>query len=171
MKSQPNRDYISNDVVMTPQPLARTLIDFLRVRGHVLEPCCGTGNIVRELKSTREVASVQTAEISAGIDFLDASRDFGSIDEIFTNPPWSKIRLFLERSFQLDPLRVSYIMTVNHAFVTSRWNLACKHGYSISSITAIDWPKDWPKSGFVLGCVSWTKGRSNSCSIHDLRAS
>jgi len=47
-KSQPNRDYNSNDVVMTPDKLAYNIIqNFLPTEillmGKMLEPCCGDG--------------------------------------------------------------------------------------------------------------------------------
>lgn len=49
MKSQPNRDYLSNDDIQTPPELARRLVEHFRPRGRILEPCRGEGNFYREL--------------------------------------------------------------------------------------------------------------------------
>ena len=44
MKMQPNRNYTSDDVVMTPIELAEKLVKHFNPQGKGLEPCCGTYN-------------------------------------------------------------------------------------------------------------------------------
>lgn len=51
MRSQPNRNYVSDDVVQTPAALARRLVEHFRPRGRVLEPCKGEGNVLRALRA------------------------------------------------------------------------------------------------------------------------
>lgn len=51
MKSQPNRNYKSDDVVMTPVELAEVLVNHFNPQGKGLEPCCGSGNILKFLKN------------------------------------------------------------------------------------------------------------------------
>jgi hypothetical protein len=78
MKNQPNRDYISNDVVMTPDTLAKSIVDHFNPKGQGLEPCSGTGNILKYLNNA------DWCEISHGKDFYDYNK---KVDYVFTNPP------------------------------------------------------------------------------------
>ncbi len=78
MKYQPNRDYVSDDVVMTPIELAEKLVKHFNPQGKGLEPCCGNGNILRFLEDA------DWCEITKGRDFFDYNN---KVDYIFTNPP------------------------------------------------------------------------------------
>ena len=59
MKSQPNRNYESNDIVYTPAPLARALVSTLAPSGHILEPCEGAGAFSRELEKYGTVSRLE----------------------------------------------------------------------------------------------------------------
>ena len=61
MKSQPNGNYKSDDVVMTPEDLALKLIAHFNPSGKGLEPCRGTGNIWKNLKKWAYWEDVQQA--------------------------------------------------------------------------------------------------------------
>ena len=78
MNMQPNRNYKSDDVVMTPIKLAKRLVEYFNPQGEGLEPCCGTGNILKFLEYA------DWCEISKGKDFFDYTK---KVDYIFTNPP------------------------------------------------------------------------------------
>ena len=47
MRSQPNRDYVSNDDIQTPLALARRLVAHFQPTGKILEPCRGHGNFLK----------------------------------------------------------------------------------------------------------------------------
>lgn len=51
MRLQPNRNYVSDDVVQTPPKLARQLVEHFRPSGRILEPCKGRGNFLRALRA------------------------------------------------------------------------------------------------------------------------
>lgn len=51
MRSQPNRNYVSNDDIQTPAALARRLVEHLNPSGRILEPCCGKGSFLRALRA------------------------------------------------------------------------------------------------------------------------
>ena len=51
MKSQPNRNYKSDDEIMTPEYLAEALVNHFKPNGKILEPCKGTGNFLKFLRS------------------------------------------------------------------------------------------------------------------------
>ena len=50
MRSQPNRDYVSNDDIQTPLALARRLVAHFQPTGKILEPCRGHGNFLKYLR-------------------------------------------------------------------------------------------------------------------------
>ena len=92
MKYQANRNYVSNDSVMTPIPLAKALVGHFQPKGKGLEPCAGCGNMLQFL------SNAEWCEIEKGRDFFDYD---GRVDYIFTNPPWSRIREFLIHSMKV----------------------------------------------------------------------
>jgi len=104
MRSQPNRDYVSNDDIQTPLALARRLVAHFQPTGKILEPCRGHGNFLKALREHQRssqltasrlkltATSVQWAEVKRGRDFFDWDQP---VDWIITNPPWSQIRDFL----------------------------------------------------------------------------
>lgn len=104
MKYQPNRNYKSDDVVMTPIDLAKDLVEHFQPKGKGLEPCCGTGNILKFL------SNAEWCEISKGKDFFDYQ---DKVDYVFTNPPFSKIRDFLNHAMELSK-NVYFLLTINH---------------------------------------------------------
>lgn len=106
MRSQPNRNYVSNDDIQTPVPLARALVAALQPAGRILEPCAGEGAFLSALPPGAE-----WCEIKRGRDFY-AWHD--PVNWIVTNPPWSQIRRFLQHAFTVAD-NVALLMTVNHA--------------------------------------------------------
>ena len=81
-----------NDVVMTPKPLAKMIVEHFNPTGRILEPCKGEGNFLEYLPSA------EWCEISEGKDFFNFS---DKVDWIVTNPPYSDFNRFLEHSFAL----------------------------------------------------------------------
>jgi hypothetical protein len=158
MRFQPNRDYVSNDVVQTPLPLARQLVEHFRPEGKVLEPCRGEGNIFRYLP-----ADAAWCEISEGIDFLDYKE---RCDWIITNPPWSKIREFLAHGMEIAD-HVVFLMTVNHAWTKARVRDVREAGFGFRELVMVDMPSSFPQSGFQLGAVYWSRNWTGPITFTD----
>jgi len=112
MKSQPNRNYKSNDRVMTPLSLCKRIIDYFNPDGFILEPCKGTGNFLKYLPKERTFYCEQ----DEGKPFEDFTK---KVNWVITNPPWSKMRLFLNLSFKCAN-HVVFVMTINHSFYKSK---------------------------------------------------
>ena len=148
MKYQPNKNYKSDDIVMTPPHLAERLVEHFKPQGKGLEPCCGTGNILRLLNNA------DWCEISKGKDFFDYTN---KVDYIFTNPPWSQIRPFLTHSMELAD-DVYFLLTINHIWTKARLRDIKGHGFGIKEICIFDTPKEFPQSGFQCGMVHLKKG-------------
>jgi hypothetical protein len=113
-----------NDKVYTPDLLALRIVKTaLReypelASSSVLEPCAGKGAFVRAPQACGMIPEV--CEIDDGVDFMSFH---GNVGWIITNPPWAKIREFLNKS-----------MEVAHDVF----------------FLAVDTPKEFPQSGFQL---------------------
>lgn len=151
MRLQPNRNYASDDVVMTPRPLARALVRAVQPTGVILEPCAGDGAFLEALPP-----DALWCEITRGRDFFA----FGQrVDWIITNPPWRQIRAFLRHAFELAD-NVAFLMTVNHAWTRARVGDARAAGFAIAELILVNTPRSFPPSGFQLGLIVYRRGWS-----------
>lgn len=170
MRLQPNRDYVSDDVVQTPPALARRLVAHFRPRGRILEPCAGEGNFLKALRAhvrSSELrrlssalgrpSSIRTA-LPSGVSWCEVKRgtDFFAwtqrVDWIVTNPPWSQIRKFLQHALSLAD-HVVFLLTINHLWTRARLRDVKAAGFGVREIVLLDTPKSFPQSGFQLGAV------------------
>jgi len=149
MKSQANRDYVSNDCVDTPKPLAKTLVEHFKPNGIILEPCKGIGNFLKYLPE-----ETLWCEITEGKDFMDFNN---KVDWIITNPPWSKIRKFLNKSMEVAD-NVCFLFTINHLWTKARLRDIKDKGFGIKEILIFDTPREFPPMGFQVGMVHLKKG-------------
>lgn len=149
MKSQPNRDYCSNDCVMTPEDLVKRLIAHFQLQGKILEPCKGSGNFLRYLP-----IDTLWCEIDEGRDFFDFHQ---KVDWIITNPPWSKMRAFLKHAMEIAN-NVCFLMTINHIWTKARLRDMKEAGFGIKEIVIFETPKEFPQLGFQMGMVYLCKG-------------
>lgn len=151
MKYQANKNYISDDIVMTPVSLAKKLVSHFSPKGKGLEPCCGTGNILKFLPNA------DWCEISKGRDFFKYNE---KVDYIFTNPPWSQIRNFLIHSMEIAN-DIYFIITINHLWTKRRLKDIFEHNFGIVEVCIFDTPKEFPQSGFQVGMVHLRKKCKN----------
>lgn len=151
MKYQPNRNYVSNDVVMTPSNLAEKLVNHFKPQGKGLEPCCGTGNILKFLDNA------DWCEITSGKDFFEYN---DKVDYVFTNPPFSKIRAFLQHSMEIAD-NIYFLITINHLWTKARLRDVQENGFGIVEICIFDTPPNFPQTGFQLGMVHLKRNHKN----------
>ena len=101
IKGQKHNPYIAqkyahinkNDIVFTPDWLAKKISEIFDIGGSVLEPCKGEGVFLKYLPENTE-----WCEITEGINFYDFNK---KVDWIVTNPPYSDFNRFLEHSFEI----------------------------------------------------------------------
>jgi hypothetical protein len=163
VRLQPNRNYVSNDDIQTPRPLARALVDLLKPSGRILEPCAGDGAFLEAFPPGAE-----WCEIKLGRDFLQWNS--GSVDWIITNPPWSQIRAFLRHSFAIAD-HVAFLMTVNHAWTRARVRDAREARFGIERIILLETPRTFPPSGFQLGLVVYSRRHNSPIQLTELPGS
>lgn len=82
-----------NDVVFTPDWLAKQICKMFPISGSVLEPCKGEGAFLKVLPSNTE-----WCEIAEGKNFYEFNK---KVDWLVTNPPYSDYNRFLEHAFLL----------------------------------------------------------------------
>jgi hypothetical protein len=158
MKYQPNRDYDSNDVVMTPLHLAKRIVDHFQPKGRILEPCRGAGHFHRFMPGA------DWCEITEGRNFFDWKN---RVDWIVTNPPWSQIRPFLQHSMSLAD-DIVFLMTVNHVWTKARIRDIYSSGFAIKEICLVEMPPEFPQSGFQLGAIHISRGWKGDMKYSDI---
>lgn len=109
-------DRIALDAYMTPPWAVDVILPFLPLTNHttVLEPCCGTGNVLERVRAHGvESASLRGIEIDAGradtarargfnVETANAlSADWGSPDVIITNPPYRRALEFATKAVEV----------------------------------------------------------------------
>ena len=154
MKNQPNRNCKSDDVVMTPEPLCKEIVEHFKPTEKILEPCKGTGNFLKYMKA-------DWCEINEGKDFFDYDK---KVDWIITNPPWSQIRPFLKHSMKVAD-NIVFLVTVNHLWTKARIRDLKESGFWVKEILLLDIPKEFPQSGFQLGAILITRGDKGDTKI------
>lgn len=158
MRFQPNRDYVSDDVVQTPVEMAGRLVRHFRPRGRILEPCCGEGHFLVHLPGA------EWCEIRKGRDFFEWEE---RVDWIITNPPWSQIRAFLGHAMEVAD-DVVFLMTVNHVWTKARVRDMRERGFGLKEIALVEMPEEFPQSGFQLGAVHVARGWRGPVTLTDL---
>ncbi len=143
MKYQANRNYTSNDVIMTPLELAELIVKHFQPQGKILEPCKGTGNFLQFLPNA------DWCEITEGRDFFNYKTP---VDWIITNPPWSKVKDFLIHSMEVAD-NIIFLITINHLWTKARLRAIKQMQFGIKEILLLDTPKSFPQMGFQLGAI------------------
>jgi len=160
MKYQSNRNYKSNDVIMTPESLAIKIIKHFNPIGKILEPCKGTGSFYNNFPKDCEK---DWCEISKGKDFLKYDK---KVEWIITNPPWSKIRKFLQKSMEVSN-NIIFLCTINHLWTKARLRDIKESNFGIKEILLFDC-KELNNSGFQLGCFYIKKDYNGDIKLRKL---
>lgn len=145
MRYQPNKDYLSSDLVMTPISLTKVIVEHFKPKGKILEPCCGTGNFLKILPKNTE-----WCEINKGKDFFEYNK---KINWIISNPPWSKFKDFLIHSMQLAD-NIVFLITINHLWTKARLRAMKTANFGIKEIAMIpEKVKDFRQTGFRCAAI------------------
>lgn len=152
MRYQPNRNYKSEDRVMTPPKLARAIVDHFKPSGKMLEPCRGNGSFWKCMPGA------DWCEIERGRDFMNYDK---KVNWIVTNPPWSLIRPFLQKGMSISD-NVVFLLTINHLWTKARLRDIKSAGFHVAEIATIEPYPDWefPATGFQLGVIHVARGPS-----------
>ena len=131
-----------NDCVQTPIELAEAIVKHFKPTGRILEPCKGDGNFLKVLPD-----NTKWCEILENKDFFDYDN---SVDWIITNPPYSKMRNFMQKAMEVSD-NIVFLTTINHLWLKARLRDVKERGFGIKEIIIFDTPKTFPPSGFQIG--------------------
>lgn len=144
-----------NDVVFTPDNIAKQIIQVFKPNGSVLEPAKGKGAFLKYLPGA------DWCEIKEGRDFFQYHKH---VNWIITNPPYSTFNQFLKHSFELAD---NVVFLVPVAKVLKSWeiiNTIREYG-GIKAIWLIPANKCGFFFGFPAAAVYFKKGWKGSTDI------
>jgi hypothetical protein len=145
------------DVVYTPDWVARDMVEYFKPSGRILEPCKGDGVFMRYLPDGTE-----WCEIELGRDFFAWTEP---VDWIFGNPPFSDINKWVEHSFSVAS-NVLYLMPMNKPFnslyrmkiILGYGNIKAIRAYGHGSLFGMDY-------GFAVGAFWFQRGYKGDTQI------
>ena len=151
-----------NDCVQTPVNLALDILNHFKPSGSILEPCKGEGNFIQAYETYNLIVQLEGkegikwawCEILEGKDFFDFK---DKVDWIITNPPYSKMRKFMQHAMKLAD-NIVFLTTINHLWLKARIRDITGAGFGIKEIVIFNTPKTFPQSGFQIGCFYLKKG-------------
>ena len=147
---KPSATNDNTDRVYTPEAWASTIMRLLPLSGLVLDPARGHGAFYDLIPDDCEAL---WCEVDEGRDFFAFEE---KVDWVVTNPPWSKIKDFLQHSFEIAD-NVVFLITTNHAYTKARVAVAREGGFGMRGILHMPTPpKPWPSATIRLTCC-WTR--------------
>jgi len=147
----PPKNTPEKDIVMTPEYLAKEIIEYFNPFGVILDPSRGTGAFYDNFPGENN----EWCELAEGKDFLTYSN---KVDWIITNPPWSKMQEFLAHGMRIAD-NIVYLTTINHYTTKKRIRDMRGAGFAIKEIYNVPTPmKAWPQLGFQLAAIHTQRG-------------
>jgi hypothetical protein len=104
--------------------------DLIEPNKIILDPFFGTGNYYNTLKQRFPNNQIEYTEIEMGMDFFEYDKP---VEYIISNPPYSLIDKVLEKSCDLQPEVISYLIGFMN-ITTKRIEYMNKRGYFIKSL-------------------------------------
>lgn len=147
----PGANMPAADLVMTPHSLAREIIEHFGPRGTMLDPARGSGAFFDQFQCVEK----HWCEIREGRSFYSWTTP---VDCIITNPPWSQMRKFLNKAYEVAD-EVIYLSTLTHFLTRARIREMDAAGFGAKEFFCVRQPKEgWPSSGFQLGAMQLVRG-------------
>ena len=107
-----------DDFYPTPPHATQALLDREQFRGRILEPACGDGAIVRQLR--KNGYEVETADLRQGQDFF---RRVVQVANIVTNPPYRQHLEFVHHAKKVAIRKIAMMLPVEFLHGTTRLGL------------------------------------------------
>ena len=147
----PPKNAPEKDIVMTPEYLAKEIIEHYNPSGRILDPCRGEGAFYDNFNTDDK----DWCELAEDKDFLEYNE---KVDWIITNPPWSKMQKFLVHGMKVAD-NIVYLTTTNHYTTKRRIRDMREAGFALKEIYNVPTPtKPWPQLGFQLAAVHTQRG-------------
>jgi hypothetical protein len=142
----PPKNCPEKDIVMTPEWLAKEIIEHFNPSGIILDPSRGEGAFYDNFNTENK----DWCELGENKDFLIYNK---KVDWIITNPPWSKMQEFLLHGMKVSD-NIVYLTTINHYTTKKRIRDMREYNFALKEIYCVPTPiKPWPQLGFQLAAV------------------
>ena len=144
----PPKNTPEKDLVMTPEYLAKEIIDHFKPTGKILDPCRGKGAFYDNFPTDNK--DWCWCELGENKDFLTYNQ---KVDWIITNPPWSKMQEFLKHGMEIAE-NIVYLNAINHYTTKRRIREMREYNFGVVEVYCVPTPKKpWPQMGFQLAAV------------------
>lgn len=147
---------LAADIVMTPDAVARDVVEHFRPSGRVLDPCRGDGAFLKYMDGA------EWCEIREGSDFYNWH---SPVDWIVSNPPYSIFSDFLRHSFTVAD-NIVYLIPANKVFNSAdlmrevwAWG-GIREIYTIGGGRGIGFP-----IGFCVAAVHFQRGYKGGIAV------
>tara|TARA_R110001592_G_scaffold22840_1_gene90424 strand:+ start:209 stop:712 length:504 start_codon:yes stop_codon:yes gene_type:complete len=120
----------SNDIFITPLPLAKTQINMIDYKEDDIwyDPFKNDGSYYKQYPNTQSIN--EWSEILEDKDFFTFNK---KVDIICSNPPYSIMDKVIQKSIELNPRVISYLIGVNN-LTARRIEMFEKEGYILTKI-------------------------------------
>ena len=132
-----------NDIFLTPIALAKKHIDMVEYKQDDIwyDPFKNTGNYYNNYPTENK----DWSEIIDGKDFFEYDKP---VDIICSNPPYSMINQVLEKSIQLNPKIITYLIGMGN-LTTKRIEVMNNAGYGLTKIRMLK-VHNWYGMSFIV---------------------
>lgn len=157
------------DCVQTPKEYAIAITNHFLPVGNILEPCRGDGVWYSVLEDYIQhekypISTLDYCEILEDKDFFNYNKH---VDWIITNPPYSKMRDFIKHSMELAH-NIVFFTSINHLWLKARIRDINGEGFGIKEILLLNSPKEFPQSGFQMGCFYLQKYHEGNITLSNM---
>jgi len=158
--------YNGEDCIYTPREMAEAIVEKLSPQGIILEPCMGDGGFTDIFDKKGFV--YEWCEINKGIDYF--KKETTNAEWVITNPPFSKVTKFIQKSIELQVPNIALLVTINTIWMNGKLNFLKENGYRLEEIYLIESPYfrrmgEWRQSGFSLGVIVIKKNKTDNFPI------
>lgn len=142
---------VVNDDFYTPENIAKKLTLFVpfETQDTLLDNAIGKGAFFNQFPQENKKEGYDKA-----VDFLQETRKF---DWLITNPPYSFLNKWLEKSCKVANKGFAYLLLVHH-ITPKRLEMCEKYGFHITKIHFLQ-IKEW--FGFTLCFIVWEKNKKS----------
>jgi hypothetical protein len=114
-----------NDFYATPVEEVYNILQYEKIKGTILEPCCGMGHMVKGILKHNPNAKIKATDLvdygygETGLDFLNKNYPYTKdVDNIIINPPFKLIEEFVNKSIKIANKKV--VLFARNQFVESQ---------------------------------------------------
>ena len=122
--------YNGLDDIYTPKDMAKSIVEYINPTGIVLEPCRGDGSFTSIFDEKN--IPYEWCEIKDGVDFFDMK--YSNANWLITNPPFSKITKFIQKTIELQIPNIALLVTINTIWMNGKLNILKSNGYQLKEI-------------------------------------